>query len=441
MRSTATRLLTSSALVAAAAAALPSADKVEMRLKNSGASDNDAADEGDLAGAIKALAEDLVKRDQEIAGELQKATAELEASGKLSAETKAALEKMSEKAAEIQNRLTEIEQKFARGAAGGGDPVLKSLGERFTDSDEVAAAIKSGQSWRGRARMELKAITSATADANGSAGALIEPTRVPGIVAPPERTLTVRSLITPGRTSSNAIEFVKETGFTNAAAMVAETTAKPESTMKFELETTNVRTLAHWVLASKQILDDVPQLQSYIDGRLRYGLAYVEENQLLLGDGTGQNLLGLIPQATAFDDARRTAGDTKIDTIRRAMTQVRIAEYRATGIVMHPSDWEDIELTKTDDNAYIFANPQASAQPRLWGLPVVDSTAMPEGEFMVGAFRLGAQVFDREQANVEISTEDSDNFRKNMVTIRAEERLALAVYREESFVHGPFEEA
>lgn len=437
MRSTASRLLTSSALVAAAAAALPSAETVEMRLKNAGASDNDAADDADLAGAIKALAEDLVTRDQEIAAELKKATDELEKSGKLSAETKSALEKLSEKASEVQDRLTALEQKAARGS--GGDPVVKSLGERFTESEEVAAAIKTGSSWRGRARMELKAITSATADANGSAGALIEPLRVPGIVTPPERTLTVRELLTPGRTSSNSIEFVQETGFTNAAAMVAEAAAKPESTLKFGLETAPVRTLAHWVLASKQILDDVPQLQSYIDGRLRYGLRYVEENQLLLGDGTGQNLLGLMPQATEFDDARRKAGDTKIDTIRRAITQVRIAEFRATGIVMHPSDWEDIELTKTDDNAYVFANPQNTAQPRLWGLPVVDSTAIPEGEFMVGAFRLAAQVFDREAANVEVSTEDSDNFRKNLVTIRAEERVALAVYRPESFVAGPFE--
>lgn len=432
-------LLTSAAALAAFAA-LPSAETVELRMKNAGAADNDAADAGDLAGAIKTLSDDLVKRDEEISGLVKKATEEVAATGAMTAETKAGLEKLSEKASDMQARLTALEQKASRQGAGG-DAVVKSLGEQFTDSEEVSAALKTGQGWRGRARMELKAITSATTDANGSAGDLINPTRVPGVVAPPERTLTIRELLTPGRTASNAIEFVQETGFTNAAAMVAEGNAKPESTMKFDLKTTNVRTLAHWVLASKQILDDVPMLQSYIDGRLRYGLRYVEENQLLLGDGTGQNLLGLMPQATDFDDARRVAGDTEIDTIRRAITQVRIAEYRATGIVMHPTDWEKIELTKTVDNAYVFANPQNTAQPRLWGLPVVDSTAIPEGEFLVGAFRLGAQVFDREAATVEISTEDSDNFRKNMVTIRAEERLALAVYRPESFVAGPFEQA
>lgn len=411
------------------------------RVKNGGAAQSGEAadDSAELAKQIKGLADDLVKRDKEIEELVAKATEEAKSAGALSAETKSALEGIAKTATEIQARLTELEQKAVRQVSGGGQ--IKSLGEMFTEAPEVAEAVKKGQSFKGRARLELKTITSATADAAGSAGDLLNPQRLPGIVAPPERTLTIRQLLSPGRTAGNSLEYVQETGFTNAAAMVAEGGAKPESTLKFDLKTANVRTMAHWVLASKQILDDVPQLQSYIDARLRYGLRFVEETQLLLGDGTGQNLLGIVPQATDFDDARRVAGDTMIDTIRRAMTQVRIAEYRATGIVLHPSDWEKIELTKTDDNAYIFANPQNTAQQRLWGLPVVDSTSMTEGEFLVGAFREAAQIFDREDANVEISTEDSDNFRKNLVTIRAEERLALVVSRPEAFVYGPFEEA
>lgn len=432
--------LTASAAALALSASLPHTQEDAIRrIKSAGGgnADENAEEQASTAKAIKQLSADLVARDKEIADLVTKASDEAVRAGKISDETKSALEALATKASDLVSRLTELEQKAVRQVSGGGGQI-KSLGEQFTESEEVALAIKTGNTWRGRARMELKAITSATTDANGSAGDLINPQRTPGIVTPPERTLTIRQLLAPGRTNSNSIEFVQETGYVNAAAMVAEGGLKPESTLKFNLETTNVRTLAHWVLASKQILDDVPQLQSYIDARMRYGLADVEEMQLLLGDGTGQNLLGLIPQATDFDEGRRKAGDTMIDTIRRAMTQVRIAEYRATGIVMHPSDWEQIELTKTDDNAYVFANPQNTAQPRLWGLPVVDSTAMPEGEFLVGAFRQAAQVFDREQAVVEISTEDSDNFRKNMVTIRAEERIALQVTRPEAFIHGPF---
>jgi HK97 family phage major capsid protein len=202
-----------------------------------------------------------------------------------------------------------------------------------------------------------------------------------------------------------------------------------------------VKTLAHWLKASKQILADVPMLSSYIDTRLTYGLKYVEETQLLSGDGTGENLLGLIPQATAFDNALRAAGDNKIDTLRKAILQVRIAEYRASGIVLNPIDWADIELTKSTTGEYVWVNVGTGASPQLWRLPVVDTNAVPAGNFLVGAFNMAAQVFDREDANVQVSTEDGDNFVKNMVTIRAEERLALVVYRPESFVYGPFTQA
>ena len=173
-------------------------------------------------------------------------------------------------------------------------------------------------------------------------------------------------------------------------------------------------------------------------GRAIYGLKYKEEEQLIAGDGTGQNLLGLIPQATDFNNALRKAGDTKIDTLRRAILQVRVAEYRASAIALNPVDWADIELTKDSTGSYIWVNVQEGGAQRLWKLPVVDSNAVPEGEFLVGAMNIAAQVFDREDAAVEVSTEDGDNFRTNMVTIRAEERLALAVYRPESFVHGEF---
>ncbi|MFZ3116685.1 MAG: phage major capsid protein, partial [Variovorax sp.] len=197
-------------------------------------------------------------------------------------------------------------------------------------------------------------------------------------------------------------------------------------------------TIAHWFRASKQVLADIPLLQSYINGRAIYGLKYVEENQILAGDGTGQNLLGILPQATAFNETLRAAGDTAIDILRRAILQVRIAEYRATGIVLNPVDWANMELQKDTTGAYIWVNVQDGGAQRMWRLPVIDTNAMPAGEFLVGAFDMGAQVFDREDAAVEVSTEDADNFTKNMVTIRAEERLALAVYRPESFVHGEF---
>lgn len=343
---------------------------------------------------------------------------------------------------ESKGRLDEIEQKLADLGNVSEPEAKRSLGTIVTDQleDEIQALSASGG--KGRIGTEVKAIISSlTTDADGSAGDLLEPQRL-GMLPPVQRRMTVRDLLTPGRTSSNSFQYPQETGFTNNADTMSETdgSLKPQSEIKFDIVTGNVTTIAHWVQATRQILDDVPMLQSYIDGRLRYGLAYAEELQLLNGDGTGTNLHGVYTQATAFASpiAVNPDLDTKVDVLRVAMLQAVLAEFPATGHVLNPIDWAEIELTKTTDGAYLFANPQGLAGPTLWGLPVVETQAMTSGNFLTGAFRLGAQIFDRMGARVEISTEDSDNFRRNLATILAEERLGLAVYRPEAFVKGTF---
>jgi HK97 family phage major capsid protein len=185
-------------------------------------------------------------------------------------------------------------------------------------------------------------------------------------------------------------------------------------------------------------MDDIAQLRSIIDQRLLYGLAYKEEQQLLNGDGTGQNLLGIIPQATAYAAPITLTSPTSIDMMRLAMLQAVLAEYPATGHVMHPADWAWVETLKDSEGRYLIGNPQGSISPTLWGLPVVQTQAMTIDKFLTGAFKLGAQIFDRWMARVEIATENEDDFIKNLVTILAEERLALAVYRPEAFIYGDF---
>ena len=339
---------------------------------------------------------------------------------------------------EAKARMDELEQKMAvRGAT---STERKTLGQIVLENDGVKAMMQAG---KGRVSVDVdgKAIISGlTTDADGSAGDLVDQQRV-GLVPGVERRLTVRDLLMPGRTNSSSIQYPKETGFTNAADTHTETagTAKPQSEIKFDLVTANVTTIAHWVLATRQILDDAPMLQSYIDGRLRYGLKLIEEDQLLNGGGTGTDLNGIYTQATASTaNLAVIATPTKIDVIRIAMLQAALAEFPPNGVVLHPTDWAGIETTKDTAGAYIIGNPQDSAQPRLWGLPVVATQAMTLDKFLVGSFGMGAQIFDRSDASVEISTEDSDNFRKNLVTILAEERLALAVYRPEAFVKGDF---
>ncbi|WP_374374483.1 phage major capsid protein [Dongia sp.] len=389
-----------------------------------------------LEQMLEEVSAELVKINSSVKQHAETSLAEVKAIGKLSEEAKAETDKLLVKQAEVNARLTEVEQKMARQRDGGVEKP-KSLGQMFAENPDVKKFCETHQgSTKGSFKMPVKAELSSTGSAGG---VLVQPDRLPGIIAPPQRRLTIRDLLMPGRTSSNLIEYVKESGFDNQARSVTEGAQKPESNITFEDANAPVRTIAHWVLATRQILADAPQLQSYVDGRLMYGLKFVEELQLLKGDGTGVNLDGIVPQATSFSPAFTPANGTRIDELRLAILQAELAEYPTNGIVLHPTDWAAIELTKDSIGLYVFANPLQMAGPVLWGKPVVPTQAMDEGEFLTGAFSMGAQVFDREDASIEISTQDRDNFVKNKVTLLCEERLALAVYRGESFITGEFQ--
>ena len=389
----------------------------------------------ELAAEIKG---DFEKKFDEVKGMAEKAVAEAQKGADQSAAQKETIDNALTAMNEAKARLDDLEQKMARGGSSEDDR-QKSIGEQFVESEgfkafEATGFAKTAQ----RGDMQVKAtLTSATTAAAGSVGDAVQATRLPGILELPQRRLTVRDLLSQGRMDGSTLEYVKETGFNNNAAPVAEGAAKPESDLQFDLVTTSAKVIAHWMKASRQILSDVSQLRSTIDQRLLYGLSYVEEQQLLNGSGTGQNLHGIIPQATAYAAPITIAGATSIDMMRLAMLQAALAEYPATGHVMNPIDWAFIETLKDSDGRYIIGNPQGSIAPTLWGLPVVTTQAIAVDKFLTGAFKLGAQVFDRWDARVETGYVN-DDFTKNLVTILAEERLALAVYRPEAFIYGDF---
>lgn len=389
----------------------------------------------DLAAEIKSDFEQKHDKVKEIA---EKAVAEAKEGSDLSKSAKEVADNALTAMNEAKARLDELEQKMARGG-GDADDRAKSIGEQFVESEGFKTFEATGFSKSARGGdLQIKAtLTSATSDAAGSVGDAVQTTRLPGILPLPQRRMTVRDLLSQGRMDGSTLEYVKETGFTNSAAPVAEGAAKPESDLKFDLVTTSAKVIAHWMKASKQILSDVSQLRSVIDQRLLYGLAYAEEQQLLNGSGSGQNLHGIIPQATAYSAPITISGATSIDMMRLAMLQAALAEYPATGHVMNPIDWAFIETLKDSEGRYIIGNPQGTASPTLWSLPVVTTQAIAVDKFLTGAFKLGAQVFDRWDARVETGYVN-DDFTKNLVTILAEERLALAVYRPEAFIYGDF---
>lgn len=384
---------------------------------------------------IKSALEKISNQVKE-AGE--KALAEAQKGIQMSEDQKGRVDDMLVKQGELMARLDEVEQKAARRSKTG-EKSEKSLGQQFVEQE----GFKEFTEAKGKKNfhMDVKAVTTVTSatTGTGAAGDLVRADRLAGILSPPVRRMTVRDLLAAGRTNSNLIEYIKETGFQNMAAIVAaEGDLKPQSDIAFDLVNTPVVTIAHWLKASKQILDDAPMLASYIDGRLRYGLEYVEELQLLMGSGSGGNLNGVYTQASAYAAPVGALVGTAsiVDIIRLAMLQAELALYPADGIVLNPTQWAAMELLKDTTGRYIIGNPQGNLAPTLWGRPVVATQAMTTDKFLVGSFKMGAQVFDREQANVQVSTEDSDNFVKNLVTIRAEERLGLAVFRPESFIKG-----
>ncbi len=407
-------------------ASMPFGPQIMFKPEDGGGSKSAA----ELAAEVKRDFETKHDKVKEIA---EKALAEAEKGLQMSGTVKELADQAITNMNEAKARLDELEQKMAR--RGRDDAPGLSAGERFVE-DESFKAFAGQTRPRGRAIVEVKDITSLTTDAAGSVGSLVRPDRAPAVDLP-RRRMTIRALLAQGNTSSNSIEYDKEKGFTNSAALVAEGALKPQSEIQYEEAVAHVRTIAHWMRASVQILNDAPGLRSMIDNRLRYGLAYVEESQLLNGSGTGQNLEGLVTAATAFAaPAGAAVADQEIDTIRLMMLQVALAEYPPNGIVLNPINWHNIETLKDGEGRYLIGNPQGTLSPTLWSLPVVPTQAMGVGKSLVGAFDLAAQIFDRQDATVEVSTEDQDNFVKNKVTIRAEERLALAIYREEALVYG-----
>ena len=356
-------------------------------------------------------------------------------------DVKQALEKAGVKDAELAARMLEIEQKMVRRGSGQSDfSAFESWGTQVSRK-----ALEVGLNSRmdnTKVRFDVKAatITGLTTDADGSAGDLIAPDIRTDVRTLARRALRIRSLFAPGKTTSNAIWWPKQTRYNNNAAAVPEGTLKPQSDLGYDNETWTVKTIAHWVLASKQILDDVSVLASLIDSDLRYGLDFVEDNQLLNGGG-GADLVGVYTNANAFAAPFAAAPNpTEIDVLLQAIAQVDDLDDRfaADGIVINPLDWRKMQSLKDDVGRYLGGGPFGDLVQRLWQLPIIPSKAMTARKFLVGSFKAGGQIFDREDATVEASREDSDNWRKNLVTILAEKRLAFVI-KSNLFVKGDFD--
>jgi hypothetical protein len=331
-------------------------------------------------------------------------------------------------------------------------PLRQSLGQAFTNSEEFKSLVKSGRltmdspfeisamDITGYGQKDVYAANGSASYTRTMGGIQFDP-----IVPRGQRPTRVRDLFPVAATSASLIDYFRVTGYAaggedgNAAPVgdyaSGAFVAKPKSNLVFESVQAPVRTIAHYEAAHRNVLDDVPQLQALIDNELMYGLRLQEDYQILSGQG-GDGLTGIM-ETTGVQTYTQASSEVNSDALRRAATKVILSNYQPTGYVLHPNDWENTELQRGEDGQYMLAvNVAIGADTRIWRLPVVETPAMTEGTFLAGAFGLGAQVYDRQVANVRIAEQHSDFFIRNAVAVLAEQRIALAVKRPEAFVVG-----
>lgn len=333
----------------------------------------------------------------------------------------------------------------------------KSIGERFTEAPELKAWMSSiapngkiPESAKGlhspAVAFGMKDLVTGLSDTSGGALVSNDWRGLLDGLGQFTRPLTLADLVTRGTTGSDTVEYARVTGFTNNAAAVAEATTaavafppadavasgvKPESGLALEKVTATVKTLAHWIPATKRALSDAAQVRTLIDSFLRFGLEEELEDQIATGDGTGENFEGILEvsgiQAQAWDTDLLT-------TTRKARTLVRtVGRARPTAFLFHPNDNERIDLLKNNNGDFYFGGPTSNPSAPLWGLPRVECEAIPEGTGMVADFRM-AVLWDREEASLQVSDSHADFFVRNLVAILAEMRAAFGVIRPKAFV-------
>lgn len=274
---------------------------------------------------------------------------------------------------------------------------------------------------------------------NTYTGDVVVQQRVPGIVHDPDRSVHVRQFLPVGTTQSSGIDYVEETAIDDGTAATAEGAAKPQSDFDLENKNSSVKKLSTFLRLSEEMLADNEALASYIESRFGRKLMLVEDTQLLYGDGTGVNLAGITTLAQAAEDKLADANVNQYDVITAAIQQLEEDEFMPNVVFLHPTDWWNTVRLKDANNQYLFPSDiRNGASFPIGGVPVVKSTAVVADDFVVGDFRIGSQIFDRRRPQIEFSTQDADNFQKDMVSARLFERLAFPTFLPNAYVFGDF---
>ena len=261
-----------------------------------------------------------------------------------------------------------------------------------------------------------------------------QPTRLPGITYPPIQVLRIADLVDNQTATSGVVEWVIEATNSLAPVEVAEGAAKPEGALTFTVASAALATIAVWIPITRQAAEDDAQLTGYLQGRMNYACEKRLDGQIVNGNGTAPNMRGILN--TVGIQTQAVATDGMLIAVRKAITKAQVAGYDPDGIVMHPVDWEGVELTRdTVSGQFLMTkDPSSLAAPRLWGLPVVPTVTIAAGTSLVGAFKEGATLWRKPGIRVLMSDSHDVNFTKNILVILSELRAQLAVYAPPAFI-------
>lgn len=348
--------------------------------------------------------------------------------------------------AELKAKNLELERKLydlCNGDTSGLQGVeTKTAGQLIVKNAEFQALVERG-SKGARATITVPTqslLTKNTIVGDGANTRVLAPHDRMGYVSAAERRVWLRSQILTSPTAAASVEFVRETFASQAGTQHEASPAKfegalkNESAMTFDLQTRTVLTIAHSLKASRQALSDAPALAGFINDRLRYFLEIELERQIIEGNGTTE-LTGMLTTSNHVDLTGVQSGDTLIDKVHRAITQLADTDYTASALVLSPAAWQEVALYTGDDGQYLHGAPATGGPRTLWGIPAFVTPAMPDESFIVADMLMAGELKMRQDAVIEVGYVN-DDFTRNLVTVLGELRAAMCVTRPAAVVVG-----
>lgn len=400
----------------------------------------------EIVEQIKAMGTDLKS-------EIAKANEQAVKAGQVAEDTKNNVANLSEKLQEAKDQLAkqqgDIDGMATKLARSGGLVDLdgmplglkaqleKQMGNGAMDAYRTAKLKANAPSFE----LNTKAVGNLASATSLTGSYFVPAMQAPGVYMGTEFNPNhVRQYLTTGSTSSNTIRYIVDNGGEGAPGMVAEGGLKPQVDRDLEIKDAPVRKIGEHMRVPEEMIEDIPYLAGHLTTVGIELLDTLEDSQVLYGSGSGQNLTGLTVVASAFAAGSLVVGATAnvYDVLVAARLQIRKKQYMATAVMISPLDYAKLSLLKDTTGQYLFPETRTGGIPRIAGVPIVENTAITEGDFLIGDFVRGAALLNRASTSVRFYDQDQDNAVKNLVTIVIEKRIALPIYRPQAFVYGTF---